>query len=96
MASNLIGEFIKQNRQADDSPPGGRSSMDILSSRECEVLKLIAEGGNNREIASVLRISPQTVKTHRMNIMKKLNIHKVNDWYPTPLKTVLGDMTVVF
>jgi DNA-binding NarL/FixJ family response regulator len=50
------------------------SPLMTLSSREREVLKLIAEGYKIREIASYLCISPKTVEAHRSNLMKKLNI----------------------
>ncbi len=46
-----------------------------LTSREKEVLHLIAEGKTNGEIAQVLSISPHTVTRHRANLMKKLNVH---------------------
>jgi DNA-binding NarL/FixJ family response regulator len=46
-----------------------------LTSREKEVLHLIAEGKTNSEIAQVLSISPHTVTRHRANLMKKLNVH---------------------
>jgi len=46
----------------------------LLSIREKEVLKLLAEGKNNREIAELLHISKYTVRRHRSNIMKKLGI----------------------
>lgn len=45
-----------------------------LSTREREVLKLIAEGLSNKEIADLLSISVRTVENHRANIMKKLNL----------------------
>jgi two-component system, NarL family, response regulator NreC len=45
-----------------------------LTSREREVLQLIAEGHNTKETASLLDISPKTVEVHRLNIMHKLNI----------------------
>lgn len=47
----------------------------VLTSREREVLHLIAEGMTNGEIANVLSISPHTVTRHRANLMKKLNVH---------------------
>ena len=50
-----------------------------LTTREREVLKLIAEGKSNREIANLLYISIRTVENHRASIMKKLNIHKLAD-----------------
>lgn len=47
----------------------------VLSSREAEVLQLIAEGKANKEIASELKISIKTVEKHRQQIMEKLNLH---------------------
>lgn len=48
-----------------------------LTSREREVLQLIAEGRTMQEIASILAISPKTVETHRYRLMDRLNIHHV-------------------
>jgi DNA-binding NarL/FixJ family response regulator len=50
-----------------------------LTTREREVLKLIAEGISNKEIADLLFISVRTVEHHRANIMRKLNIRKTTD-----------------
>ncbi len=52
-----------------------KSSWDTLTEREREILKLIAEGYKNREIADYLCISLKTTEKHRSNLMKKLNIH---------------------
>jgi DNA-binding NarL/FixJ family response regulator len=46
-----------------------------LTSREREVLQLVAEGKTNREIASILNLAVKTVDTHRTRLMRKLNIH---------------------
>jgi DNA-binding NarL/FixJ family response regulator len=51
------------------------SSWQKLSQREREVLKLIAEGYKNKEIAEDLCISLKTVEKHRANLMKKLDLH---------------------
>ena len=51
------------------------TAFDSLSAREREVLKLIAEGYKNREIAELLHISLKTVEKHRANLMKKLDLH---------------------
>ena len=48
-----------------------------LSERELEIIKLVAGGLSNKEIAGKLFISPRTVDTHRTNLMKKLDIHNV-------------------
>jgi len=51
------------------------STWEALSQREREVLKLIAEGYKNKEIAADLCISLKTVEKHRANLMKKLDLH---------------------
>ena len=48
-----------------------------LSERECEVLRLIAEGRNTKEAAAALSLSVKTVETHRVRIMNKLGLHSV-------------------
>jgi DNA-binding NarL/FixJ family response regulator len=53
--------------------------IDLLSSREREVLQMIAEGKTNKEIATVLNLSVYTVDAHRGRIMEKLNVHSVTD-----------------
>ena len=56
-----------------------RRGADELTAREREVLKLIAEGNTNQDIAELLCLSRKTVETHRGNIMDKLDLHKVTD-----------------
>ena len=56
-----------------------RQPADDLTAREREVLKLIAEGNTNQDIADMLCLSRKTVETHRGNIMEKLGLHKVTD-----------------
>ncbi|CAI1196054.1 two component system response regulator [Serratia quinivorans] len=48
-----------------------------LTMRERQILKLIAEGQRNRDIAELLTINIKTVETHRLNLMRKLNVHNV-------------------
>jgi DNA-binding NarL/FixJ family response regulator len=54
---------------------GEEASFDTLSDREREILKLIAEGRTNREIAEMLFLSIKTVQAHRANLMHKLGMH---------------------
>jgi two-component system, NarL family, response regulator NreC len=49
-----------------------------LSNREREVFQMIAEGRSTREISEILYVSPSTVKTHRSNIMEKLNMDNIS------------------
>jgi two-component system response regulator NreC len=59
--------------------PAARRPADELTAREREVLKLIAEGNTNQDIAQVLCLNRKTVEKHRGNVMDKLNLHKVTD-----------------
>lgn len=60
-------------RERGDLP--GKGDHPHLTSRETEVLQLIAEGKANKETAEVLHISVKTVEKHRQSLMEKLNIH---------------------
>ena len=51
--------------------------LNVLTPRELEVLRCVAAGQSNKEIASALRISTKTVETHRSRIMNKLDVHSV-------------------
>ena len=60
----------------DHPPPAGDAGpMEKLTPREREVLQLVAEGHTNREISSLLGVSPKTVDAHRTNLMAKLDLH---------------------
>jgi DNA-binding NarL/FixJ family response regulator len=72
MASKLISEFAQLVKRDDDRQqvPAPR-----LTERELEVLRLVARGMNNRDIARQLFISENTVKNHIRNILEKLQLH---------------------
>ena len=55
--------------------PHAQSTWQSLSTREREVLKLVAEGNTNKVISSLICVSIKTVEKHRSNLMKKLNLH---------------------
>ena len=63
----------------DNHPYKTENENNNLSNREKEILKLICENNSNKQIATMLRISEQTVKAHRHNIMKKLDLHKATE-----------------
>jgi DNA-binding NarL/FixJ family response regulator len=65
--------------------------IDLLSSREREVLQMIAEGKTNKEIATVLNLSVYTVDAHRGRIMEKLNVHSVTDLVRFAVRSGLVD-----
>ena len=72
MASKLLSEFAAMSKRADERHqlPAVR-----LTEREMEVLKLVAQGMNNRDIAKELFIAENTVKNHIRNILEKLHLH---------------------
>ena len=65
-----------RNQRAGNFMEGSHSPAS-LTARELQVLKLIAAGGSNKEIATDLEISIKTVEKHRQQVMNKLNIHEV-------------------
>jgi DNA-binding NarL/FixJ family response regulator len=67
------------NAVLDDYRKHVTNPIDLLSSREREVLQMLAEGKTNKEIAGVLNLSVYTVDAHRGHIMEKLNLHSIND-----------------
>ena len=52
-----------------------RDPYDDLTPREREVLQLVAEGHSNQQVAEELGLSVKTVKTHRLHLMQKLDLH---------------------
>ena len=70
----VLDDYLQRVRE-----PSGRRYAVELTAREREVLKLIAEGNTNQDVAELLCLSRKTVETHRSNIMDKLNLHKVTD-----------------
>jgi two-component system response regulator NreC len=70
----LVEDYMRQmqERQVEDS-------YELLTTREREVLQLLAEGRNNKDVAALLNLSLYTVETHRGNILQKLNLHSGAD-----------------
>lgn len=75
--SPRISRMLQEDYMQALSTKGAEDSYDLLTSREREVLQLIAEGKTNKEIAGALNVSPYTVDTHRTHILQKLNLHSV-------------------
>src|ERR1043166_1183327 len=67
------------NAVLDDYRRHASHPTDLLTSREREVLQMLAEGKTNKEIAGVLNLSVYTVDAHRGRIMEKLNLHSINE-----------------
>jgi len=76
MAGKLLTEFATlARRDADEEEPAKHAPARKLTDREMEVLRLVARGLNNRDIAKELFISENTVKNHVRNVLEKLQIH---------------------
>jgi RNA polymerase sigma factor (sigma-70 family) len=70
IAKMLAEEYTRQIQQKHLE-----DSYDLLTEREKEILQLLAEGKSNKEVATILNVSPYTVETHRNHFMQKLNLH---------------------
>ncbi len=70
--SDIVLEEISEVKKDSEG-----KDVDKLTSRENEILQLIAEGNSTKRIAKVLFISPKTVESHRANIMEKLDVHNL-------------------
>jgi len=72
-----ISRMLVEDYMREIKTRGVEDSYELLTVREREVLHLLAEGKPNKEIASLLNLSPYTVETHRRNLQEKLNLHSV-------------------
>jgi two-component system, NarL family, response regulator NreC len=81
----VSGALLSDYRQNVTDP------LDLLSSREREVLQLVAEGKTNKEVAAQLNLSVYTVDSHRGKIMEKLNLHSAGDLVRFAMKHGLVD-----
>jgi two-component system, NarL family, response regulator NreC len=75
--SPAVSRILKEDymRKLDDK--GAEDTYELLTTREREVLQLVAEGQSNKEVANFLNLSLYTVETHRTHILQKLNLHSV-------------------
>jgi NarL family two-component system response regulator LiaR len=72
-AARVMRHFIEVARKGRG---GGAGALEGLTDRENDVLRMLADGLTDREIASALVISPRTVETHVSNILHKLDVRK--------------------
>jgi two-component system response regulator NreC len=68
----LVDDYVRDIRAR-----GAEDSYDLLTSREREILQLLAERKSNKEIAHSLNLSLYTIETHRRNLQEKLNLHSL-------------------
>lgn len=74
VSTSIIPEYLKSHECAESLNP-----YNLLTTREQQIFRLLAEGHSNKEIADFLSISPKTVERHRANLMSKLDITSYRD-----------------
>ena len=74
ICDRVVAGYLAGGANGDSEAP----SWEVLTRREREVIKLIAEGMKTKEIAAYLSLSPKTVEKHRTNLMRKLDLHSVS------------------
>jgi len=73
VAEMVLNGFLDRKRQ----PVAAHNKEGLLTSREREVIHLLAEGKSNKEVATALGIATKTAEAHRINIMRKLKLHSI-------------------
>lgn len=77
LVAQRVAQALREGKSAKDVEPPTPPGTEVLSPREREVLRFIAQGRANKEIGAQLGISTRTVEAHRQALMKKLGIHTV-------------------
>ena len=72
----VLNGFLDRDQPREESP---ERNFELLTSREREVIQLLAEGKTSKEVAVALNLSVKTAETHRTNLMRKLDLHSVAD-----------------
>jgi DNA-binding NarL/FixJ family response regulator len=75
VAEMVLDGYLKSVK----NPTGTEAAASRITSRQREILKLLAEGKTNKEVAVALGMSVKTVETHRSNMMKRLNCHSLGE-----------------
>ncbi|MBN2001576.1 response regulator transcription factor [candidate division KSB1 bacterium] len=86
IARSVVDDWLRKDLDL------GGNEKHLLTPRETEILKLLAEGFSNKEIAKQLYISNKTVETHRHNIMEKLNLESFADLVKYAIKEELTEL----
>jgi len=76
-----VSQMVLEGYLGRENPEDGAEdfSGDALTTREREVIQLLAEGKTSKEVAATLSLSVKTAETHRTNLMRKLDLHSVAD-----------------
>lgn len=77
ISKQVIADYLRRVRGSDDRPLQASGPHQLLTSRQREILQLIAAGHTTKEIAVLLHVSVKTVETHRTQLMQRLDIHDI-------------------
>jgi DNA-binding NarL/FixJ family response regulator len=77
--SRKVSRLLQEEHVEQLRSKGLDDTFELLTDREREILQLLAEGRANKDVASLLNISPTTVETHRGHILRKLSLHGTAD-----------------
>jgi len=75
----VLEGYLDKNPKDKDKEPESEAESLRLTSRQREIVQLLAEGKSSKEVAAVLGLSVKTAETHRANIMRKLDCHSVTE-----------------
>jgi DNA-binding NarL/FixJ family response regulator len=78
LSPSIVDKVVAGYLSGGDSATA-KPSWEVLTRREREVIKLIAEGKRTKQIAEYLSLSPKTIEKHRTNLMRKLDLHNVSE-----------------
>lgn len=78
LSPDITEKVVKSYLQAKKNTREPATKWDLITLRERQILKLIAEGHTNKSMANYLSISVKTIEKHRANLMKKLDLHSVS------------------
>jgi DNA-binding NarL/FixJ family response regulator len=77
VSQGVIGDYLRRIGASTKDTPQGVDVPSLLTARQREVVQLIAEGQTTKQIAALLYISEKTVESHRLRLMRQLDIHDI-------------------
>jgi len=77
ISKQVIADYLRRIRGSEGRPPHALHPYQLLTPRQREILRLIAEGYTTKEIAQRLHVSVKTVDTHRTQLMQRLDMHDI-------------------
>jgi DNA-binding NarL/FixJ family response regulator len=91
--SGRASQILLDSYLTESGEPGEPKTPEaVLTSREREILQLLAEGKSNKQVASLLDLAVKTVETHRSNIMRKLDFHSLSELIHYAVRNKLIDL----